>query len=57
MRNLESSPHLENPGLVEIKSASISGGLRANDFLMNVNITRAKVEAPAPAAKKPGAKG
>ena len=57
MRNLESSPHLESPGLVEIRSALISGGQRANDFLMNVNITRAKVEAPAPAGKKPGAKG
>lgn len=56
MRNLESSPHLEKPGLVEIKSAMVSGQ-RANDFLMNVNITRAKVEAPAPAGKKPGAKG
>ena len=55
MRNLESSPHLESPGLVEIKSATVAGQ-RANDFLMNVNITRAKAEAPA-AGKKPGAKG
>jgi len=54
MRNLESSAHLENPGLVEIKSAAVSGQ-RANEFLMTVNITRAKAEAPA--AKKPGAKG
>ena len=54
MRNLESSPHLENPGLVEIRSATVSGQ-RANEFLMTVNITRAKAEAPA-AAKKPGAK-
>lgn len=55
MRNLESSPHLESPGLVEIKSATVAGQ-RANEFLMNVNITRAKAEAPA-AGKKPGAKG
>lgn len=55
MRNLESSPHLESPGLVEIKSATVAGQ-RANEFLMNVNITRAKAEAPV-AGKKPGAKG
>lgn len=55
MRNLESSPHLESPGLVEIKSATVAGQ-RANDFLLNVNITRAKAEAPV-AGKKPGAKG
>lgn len=57
MRNLESSPHLEKPGLVEIKSAQV-GGQRVNDFTMVVGITRAKVEEPAkkPAAK-PAAKG
>ena len=54
MRNLESSPQLEGPGLVEIKAATV-GGLRANDFVMNVSITRAKVEEPVP-AKKPAAK-
>ena len=52
MRNLESSPHLEKPGLVEIKSAQV-GGQRVNDFTMVVGITRAKVEE---AAKKPAAK-
>lgn len=56
MRNLESSPHLGGPTLVEIKSAQI-GGQRANEFTMNINILRAKVEddtqkpAPKPAAK------
>jgi type IV pilus assembly protein PilN len=56
MRNLESSPHLEKPGLIEIKSVNI-GGQRVNDFQMVVNITRAKVEEPAAAAaKKPAAK-
>jgi type IV pilus assembly protein PilN len=54
MRNLESSPQLESPGLIEIRAASVSGQ-RANEFLMNVSITRTKAEAPA--AKKPGAKG
>ena len=56
MRNLESSPHLENPGLIEIRSAVV-GGQRANEFVMNVGITRAKAEAPAAPGKKPGAKG
>lgn len=56
MRNLESSPQLENPGLLEIKAVT-QGGLRINEFLMNINITRAKVEdntkkaAPRAAAK------
>jgi type IV pilus assembly protein PilN len=56
MRNLEASPHLENPGLIEIKSGQ-QGALRVNEFMMNINITRAKVEedtrkpAPKPAAK------
>ena len=46
MRNLESSPQLENPGLVEIKAVQ-KGRLRANEFILNINITRAKVEEPA----------
>jgi type IV pilus assembly protein PilN len=46
MRNLESSPKLENPGLVEIKAVQ-QGRLRANEFILNINITRAKVEEPA----------
>jgi type IV pilus assembly protein PilN len=56
MRNLEASPHLENPGLVEIKSGQ-QGALRVNEFIMNINITRAKAEEdtrkpdPKPAAK------
>jgi len=56
MRNLESSPHLESPGLIEIKAAQ-QGSQRINEFLMNINISRAKPEeetkkpAPKPAAK------
>lgn len=46
MRNLESSPQLESPGLVEIKAVQ-QGRLRANEFILNINITRAKVEEPA----------
>ena len=57
MRNLESSPQLENPGLVEIKAVTQSG-LRINEFLMNINITRTKVEDDAKkAAPRPAAKG
>ncbi|MCB4809764.1 PilN domain-containing protein [Methylovorus menthalis] len=37
VRNLSSSPAMESPGLVEIKSATVNG-LKQNDFIMNVNI-------------------
>jgi type IV pilus assembly protein PilN len=57
MRNLESSAHLEDPGLVEIKAVQ-QGRLRANEFILNISITRAKVEEPAAkAAPRPPAKG
>jgi type IV pilus assembly protein PilN len=61
MRNFEASPYLENPGLIEIKAVP-QGASRINEFIMNVNITRAKEEddrkKPAPAtAPKPPAKG
>src|SRR3970040_2057640 len=57
MRNLESSPQLENPGLVEIKAIQ-QVGQRVNEFIMNINITRAKVEDEAKKAPpKPAAKG
>jgi len=57
MRNLESSPQLENPGLVEIKAVQ-QGRLRANEFILNISITRAKVEEPAgKAAPRPAGKG
>ena len=55
MRNLESSPHLELPGLIEIKSAQM-GTQRLNAFTLNINIRRAAVApdkpAPRPAARK-----
>jgi len=57
MRNLESSPQLESPGLVEIKAIQ-QVGQRVNEFIMNINITRAKVEDEAKKAPpKPAAKG
>lgn len=52
MRNLESSPHLEHPGLVEIKAVQ-QGATRTNEFTLNVNITRV---ASAETAKKPASK-
>lgn len=56
MRNLESSPHLEKPGLVEIKAIQ-QGRLRANEFILNISITRAKPEDDSgKAARKPPAK-
>jgi len=46
MRNLEASPHLENPSLVEIKVATVSGK-RLSEFVMNVGIKRQQPEADA----------
>jgi type IV pilus assembly protein PilN len=56
MRNLESSPFLEGPGLVEVKATQIAG-TRTNEFTLNVNLTRPKVDdggkpAPKPAARR-----
>ena len=46
MRNLEASPYLENPGLVEIKVANVNTK-RLSEFVMNVNIKRRQPEADA----------
>jgi type IV pilus assembly protein PilN len=51
MRNLESSPWLEQASLVEIKSATHENQ-RLSEFQMNVNISRAKADD----GKKPAAK-
>ena len=61
MRNLDASPQLENPGLIEIK-AVMQGAQRINEFTMNIDITRAQPESDTgkPGAKpaaKPAAKG
>jgi type IV pilus assembly protein PilN len=58
MRNLDSSPQLENPALIEIK-AVMQGTQRINEFLMNIDITRAQVEGDAgkPGAPKAAPKG
>ena len=52
MRNLESSPHLETPGLIEIKSAT-QQNQRVNEFNMSINITRTVIQDD---TKKPAAK-
>ena len=57
MRNLESSPWLEQASLVEIKSA-MQDNQRLSEFQLNVTITRAKTEEPGkPAAKVGGTDG
>lgn len=43
MRNLEASPLLERPGLVEIKAANVANR-RLNEFNLNVFITRQTTE-------------
>jgi type IV pilus assembly protein PilN len=48
MRNLEASPYLENPDLVEIKVASVNNK-RLSEFNMNVSIRRQQSESDAPA--------
>lgn len=56
MRNLESSPYLASPSLIEIRAVQ-QGPIRTNEFTLNANITRV---ASAPAAKpaaKPAAAG
>ena len=58
MRNLESSPYLEQPKLIEIKAVP-GGTQRLNEFSMNVSLRRAAAAPDKPAAKpapKPAAK-
>ena len=51
MRNLASSPWLESPELVEIKSATVNN-VRANEFSLNVKVKRQKPEDKAGAKPK-----
>ncbi|MEI6317381.1 MAG: PilN domain-containing protein [Pseudomonadota bacterium] len=46
LRNLESSPWLDNATLVEIKAATVSGQ-RLNEFILNVDLSRQKADAAA----------
>ena len=57
MRNLEASPYLENPDLVEIRAATVNNK-RLSEFTMNVQIKRQRtdVDAAKGGATKAGAK-
>lgn len=44
MRNLDASPALERPELLEIKATTTADKRRLNEFSMNVYLTRAPVE-------------
>ena len=57
MRNIEGSPWLEKPALVEIKSVQLPGG-KVNEFTLNLQVKRAAppdATPPAPAPKKSAA--
>lgn len=51
MRNLEASPWLEGPDLVEIKGVTVNS-LRANEFSLNVKISGAQKNEEPPTAKQ-----
>lgn len=50
MRNLEASPRLESPELVEIKAAMVNG-LRVSEFSLNVRLTSVQQDSAAGARK------
>ena len=57
MRNIESSPWLSDPKLIEIKAAKV-GSKRLAEFNMNLQLKRVQLkEAPKDAAKPPAKKG
>jgi type IV pilus assembly protein PilN len=57
MRNIESSPWLSSPQLIEIKAARV-GGKRLSEFNMNLQLKRVQLkEAPKDAVKAPAKKG
>lgn len=51
MRNIEASPYLENPNLVEIKAVMLNS-LRVNEFSLDFMIKRAKLDDGKGAVKK-----
>lgn len=55
MRNIEASPYLELPNLIEIKAVTV-GAIRANEFSLDFNIKRPKVDESKGAAKGAPAK-
>lgn len=56
MRNIESSPWLANPGLVEVKAASVAKR-RVSEFNLNFQLKRAEVKDAGKAAKPAAKKG
>ncbi len=62
MRNVEASPYIEAPNLIEIKAVDVNK-VRANEFSLDFSVKRAKADddkggakkasAPTPAEKKP----
>jgi type IV pilus assembly protein PilN len=52
MRNIEASPWLEAPGLIEVKAAIVDKR-RVAEFNLNLSLKRAADTAPKPAAKDP----
>ena len=54
MRNFDGSPWLTNAELVESKAAQL-GGLRVNEFSLNIQLKREKQADSIPAAKEKGA--
>ena len=54
MRNIASSPNLENAVLVEIKAATV-GGKRVSEFTMNLNLRTLQTDDAKAAAAKAGA--
>jgi type IV pilus assembly protein PilN len=49
MRNIESSPWLEKPELIEVKAANVDKR-RVSEFNMFLSLKRTPTEAPKPAA-------
>jgi type IV pilus assembly protein PilN len=54
MRNLDASPYLERPNLVEIKAVSDKNS-RINEFTLTISLTRVQVEEEKGGKKKPAA--
>lgn len=51
IRNIESSPYLENPNLIEIKAVQVNNQ-RANEFSLDFNLKRNKTDTGKSATKK-----
>jgi type IV pilus assembly protein PilN len=55
MRNIESSPWLANPGLVEVKASTVEKR-RVSEFNLNFELKRDEVKDAAKGPAKPAAK-